>query len=195
MGKYKYVKDTDRGWKKLSQELIAANNYSVDIGVQAGEMADGGFDMAALAATHEFGATVKLAARTVTTYHRVSKTGNFKKGFAKRKRANFAMDHQIGASTIDIPARPFLRNSFDENLDEMTAFVQSVFRRVFVCQILPLQALHLTGQKFTGIVQRKIVDGPWKPNSRATIRRKGSNRPLIDTGRLRQSIRHVVRKR
>ena len=33
----------------------------------------------------------------------------------------------------------------------------------------------------------------WAPNSPETIRRKGSNRPLIDTGALRRSITWVIR--
>ncbi len=34
----------------------------------------------------------------------------------------------------------------------------------------------------------------WAPNSPLTIKLKGSNRPLIDTGALRQSITYVVRE-
>lgn len=33
----------------------------------------------------------------------------------------------------------------------------------------------------------------WPPNAPSTIKRKGSDRPLIDTGALRQSITYVVR--
>lgn len=41
-------------------------------------------------------------------------------------------------------------------------------------------------------VQGSIRSGPWVPNAPATIRRKGSSRPLIDSGQLRQSIRAAV---
>ncbi len=34
----------------------------------------------------------------------------------------------------------------------------------------------------------------WAPNSPETIRRKGSDRPLIDTGALRRSMTHVIRE-
>lgn len=53
--------------------------------------------------------------------------------------------------------------------------------------------------KHTGMIGQNIVrdwftnpDNNWPPNSEATIKRKGSDRPLIDTGELRKSITYVV---
>ena len=42
-------------------------------------------------------------------------------------------------------------------------------------------------------IKRKIVKGPFTPLKQATIRRKGSDKPLIDKGILRNSIRYVVK--
>lgn len=97
--------------------------------------------------------------------------------------------------TDQIPERAFTRRSFDENLNELDSFMQGALKRVVLRKLSASQALELTGQKMTGIIQRKIVDGPWTANAPVTIRRKGSDRPLIDTGRLRQSIRHIVRRK
>lgn len=107
--------------------------------------------------------------------------------------ASIAAYNEFG--TDHIPSRPFMRSSFDENLRKIDAFAQNVIKRAVGSQLSFGQALELVGQKMTGIIQRKIVDGPWTPNAPATIRQKGSDQPLIDTGRLRQSIRHVVRRR
>lgn len=38
-------------------------------------------------------------------------------------------------------------------------------------------------------------DNRWPPNSPKTIRKKGSNAPMIDTGEMKKSITHVVRER
>ena len=34
---------------------------------------------------------------------------------------------------------------------------------------------------------------PSEPNAPSTIRKKGSDKPLIDTGRLRQSVNYVIK--
>lgn len=95
--------------------------------------------------------------------------------------------------TEEIPSRPFTRESFDQNFNELDKFMQGVGDRIITNRISAEQGLNLVGQKMTGIIQKKIVDGPWTPNAPATIAQKGSDRPLIDTGHLRQSIRHVVK--
>ena len=43
-------------------------------------------------------------------------------------------------------------------------------------------------------VQKEIVDGSFEPNAESTIKKKGSDKPLIDTGTMRQSVTYVVRK-
>jgi hypothetical protein len=52
----------------------------------------------------------------------------------------------------------------------------------------------------TGMTAQNIVrgwwddpDNNWPPNAAETIKQKGSDRPLIDTGELRKSITYVVR--
>ena len=45
------------------------------------------------------------------------------------------------------------------------------------------------------LVQEKIVSGSFKPNAPSTIRKKGSDKPLIDTGRMRQSVKYVCQRR
>lgn len=43
------------------------------------------------------------------------------------------------------------------------------------------------------LVQEKIGNGSFVPNAPSTIRRKGSDKPLIDTGRMRQSVKYVIK--
>ncbi|WP_027938109.1 hypothetical protein [Anaeroarcus burkinensis] len=146
------VKEIDRGWNQLKRGLKNIDNIVVDVGVQAGEAAEDGQDMASIAAYNEFG-------------------------------------------TERIPSRPFMRDSFDENLGRIDAFSQEVLKRAIIGRLNFVQSMHLIGHKTTGIIQKKIVEGPWTPNAPSTVAQKGSDRPLVDTGRLRQSIRHIVRHR
>ena len=43
-----------------------------------------------------------------------------------------------------------------------------------------------------GAMKLKFTDGTLTPNAPSTIKKKGSSRPLIDTGQLRQSISNKV---
>ena len=46
-----------------------------------------------------------------------------------------------------------------------------------------------------GLIQERIVEGSFTTNAEATIRKKKSATPLIDTGRMRQSVNFVIRKK
>jgi hypothetical protein len=53
--------------------------------------------------------------------------------------------------------------------------------------------MKLIGMRVVGDIQDRISDGIPPPNSPITIARKGSSKPLIDSGQLRQSISFEVR--
>ena len=43
------------------------------------------------------------------------------------------------------------------------------------------------------LMQNEIITGDFVPNAPSTIRRKGSSKPLIDTGRMRQAVNYVIK--
>lgn len=45
------------------------------------------------------------------------------------------------------------------------------------------------------LIQDKIEEGDFTPNAESTIRKKGSSKPLIDTGRMRQSVNYWIRQK
>ncbi|WP_233115618.1 hypothetical protein [Aggregatibacter actinomycetemcomitans] len=88
-----------------------------------------------------------------------------------------------------IPARPFLRQTLEENQEKYTAlFIQWFDQGVPTAQIY--ERLSVMAQ---GDVQMNIVKGEWVANAKSTIRRKKSSKPLIDTGKMRQSVRGIVK--
>ena len=88
-----------------------------------------------------------------------------------------------------IPSRPFLRQTLEENQEKYTAlFVQWFDQGVPVAQIYERLAVMVQGD-----VQMNIVKGEWVANAKSTIRRKKSSKPLIDTGKMRQSVRGIVK--
>lgn len=100
--------------------------------------------------------------------------------------------HEFGLG--DMPQRSFLRSAYDENLPMIDKMIQRVANGA-VFGLGTNAALNQLGNVVQGMVQRKIVDGPFVPNSPATIKRKKSSKPLIDTGHLRQSIRYVIERK
>ncbi len=97
--------------------------------------------------------------------------------------------------TRNIPSRSFLRSTFDEN-DGFRSVTNQIAQGLYSLEMTADQALNTLGMVAQAKVQRKITKGgtPYTPNAPATIRQKGSSKPLIDTGRMRQSITYEVRK-
>ena len=199
MGK-SYVKDIDRGYKKIKQELIKLRKQEVAVGLQAGDMAnDGKMTVAQLGAIHEFGATIEQGERKILTYHKLrrdkdTKTASISK-FIKRKRANFVMQHNVGPSTIEIPERPFLRSTFDEKHKEWEQKAAKQLDMVASGRKDAIGMLNTLGNVVEGDVKRKIASGPFTPNAPSTVRQKKSAKPLIDSGRMRSSVRYIIRGR
>lgn len=106
--------------------------------------------------------------------------------------AVIAAIHEFGLG--DMPQRSFLRSAYDENLPMIDKMIQRVANGA-VFGLGTNAALNQLGNVVQGMVQRKIVDGPFVPNSSATIKHKKSSKPLIDTGHLRQSIRYVIERK
>jgi len=86
------------------------------------------------------------------------------------------------------PQRSFLREYLSENADKIQKFVSSQMKKIAGGSGSLKQALDRAGVHMVGGVQRRISAGIPPENKPATIRRKGSDTPLIDTGQLRSSI-------
>ena len=87
-----------------------------------------------------------------------------------------------------IPARSYLRSTFDEKQDKVSVLIERNYNTFLFKS--PKLALDRVGIYFTGQVQLKIRNLKSPPNAESTIKRKKYSNPLIDTGQLRQSITH-----
>lgn len=105
---------------------------------------------------------------------------------------DIAMFNELG--TVNIPSRPFLRDSVDANADQINNFLQSMKKQLLASGSAE-DVLKKIGVFQKGLVQEQIVKGDFAPNSPETIRRKGSDTPLVDTGRMRQSINYVIQQK
>lgn len=103
--------------------------------------------------------------------------------------AQIALRNEYGTSKI--PQRSFLRSTLEENEDNIVLHYLNIYRTTNDLE----KAAHQTGDYVEKLVKAKIASGDFVPNAPSTIRRKGRNQPLIDTGRMMNSIKSVVRNR
>ncbi len=110
-----------------------------------------------------------------------------------------------GASIVDVavwnefgtehmPSRPFMRDTLRNNKDEIKSMLASGMKSMIASGDAE-KTFNMVGSKVKGMVQQEIRDGEFEPNAPSTIKQKGSSHPLIDTGRMRQSVVYVVRQK
>lgn len=116
-------------------------------------------------------------------------SGNYENGATL---AEVAAYNELGTSST--PARPFMRKSFENHEKELQNACDQV-NKTLVKGGTTQQALDELGAFVKGLVQEEIVNGDFAPNAESTIAKKGSERPLIDTGFMRQSVNYQVKQR
>ena len=97
-----------------------------------------------------------------------------------------------GGTILLIPERSFIRASIKENERAYSDVVRGFAKRVLDGSMSEERALGLLGVRAVADMQRRISRGIDPPNAQSTIDRKGSSKPLIDTGRLRQGLSWLV---
>lgn len=189
----KAIRDLDRGYTRVLKALVEFKSQEIAVGLQVGDKTkDGKMDVAMLAAIQHFGGEWDV---TRTHYKKLSKSGNkyLSKGrFVKKSKANYS---ESFTGKLTIPARPFLSDAFDSYNKDWNNKALSQVGLVIDGKKDTQTALSTIGNVMERDIKKQIASGDFTPNSPATVRQKGSARPLIDTGRMRQSIRYIVRKR
>ena len=110
----------------------------------------------------------------------------------KESLAYIASLHEFGSPGGKIPERSFIRTAIDKNEHKINNLSDGLALKILDRSVTVRGALDLIGLKVTGMIQEQITDGDYVPLAPATIKRKGSDKPLIDTGHMFQSVRHVI---
>ena len=119
-------------------------------------------------------------------------SGEGESGDATTDLCDIAAYNELG--TKHIPSRPFLRQTADKAGENIAKFGEQAIRQVTQGGTADT-ALMQIGNYVKGQVQNEIASGDFVPNAEATIRRKGSETPLIDTGRMRGSVSFYICKK
>ena len=104
------------------------------------------------------------------------------------------MIHEFGVPEKNIPRRSFIRVPIENNIKEITKLIENNHKLVSENAMSAKVALDRIGIKAQNTIKESFRNNDWKPLKRATVKRKGSSRPLIDTGQLIGSISYIVEK-
>jgi hypothetical protein len=111
--------------------------------------------------------------------------GNEEDNLAQRAATN-----EFGTHDGRIPARPFNRRAFDENVKELQKSINKRYNKLLDQKMTAKKLLQDTGAEHEANIKNTIDRGGFRPNAPATIARKGSSKPLIDEGDMRNRIEH-----
>lgn len=103
--------------------------------------------------------------------------------------------HEFGSPAERIPERSFLRSTMKLNRAAYMRTLRATVRdRVLQGKATMVQVLNAMGARIANDIKNRITQGAGipPPLSPQTIARKGSSRPLVDTGQLVNSITWAV---
>lgn len=97
-----------------------------------------------------------------------------------------------GAHTINIPARPFMRQAYANFQLNAAKLQQKVIGKLINGQLTAQQALNQIGMELENQIVKSIKTGQWTPNAASTIKKKGFDKPLVESGHLWQTVNSKV---
>ncbi len=105
---------------------------------------------------------------------------------------DIALWNELG--TVNIPSRPFMRDSVDKHRDDIEHFMMEQ-EKALQEGAAAKEILEMVGLFMKDLIQTEIEQGDFAANAQATIHRKGSAKPLIDTGTLKNSVNYWITKK
>ncbi len=198
------VTDDRRGQDDLVKRLTQ-NASHVDIGIHSVS----GEELVTIATANEFGAHIQhpggqpfiivddntTAAQRKSMFRgqrsaRVPLEGGKVLIFLKKGKRGMGVTKP---HEINIPARSFIRSTVDENRAKYERLVEKSWNAILDGNTDAKQALVTIGFVVETDVRNKVRNLQDPANAASTVRAKGSENPLVDTGTLLNSIRYVVK--
>jgi len=109
--------------------------------------------------------------------------------------AELGIIHEWGAPEKGIPERSFMRSTMSEERENLGRLSKTQIALCLEGNTSPHDVFATIGVYLQGKIVEKITDGEFEPNNENTVKRKGSSKPLIDTGQLRGAITYEVREK
>ncbi|SFP18619.1 hypothetical protein [Salibacterium halotolerans] len=185
---------------KLIKALRELQSMKIEVGV----FGEDDSHMLMIARVHEFGMDIKPKQSQYLTIPAHPKAhgksaGEFKDLFfietddgskllAREKGKDEIEVYFVLVKSVSIPERSYVRSTYDEKERELSTNMEKVIQGVVDFKITPQQAYDRIGAWLVSAIQEKIRSIQSPPNANTTTEAKGSSNPLVDTGRLLQSI-------
>lgn len=161
----------------------------VRVGFLEGATYPDGTSVPMVAAVQEFGGSMEIPAREQNLNFKLSKSGEVGNRFVKADKAGFTQTVTIPAHTVTIPPRPFFRTMLDAKSGQWGKQVASALK----ASDYDAQAtLGRMGELIKGQLQGSIRELTSPPDAPSTVKRKGFDKPLIDTGVMLNGVNYEV---
>ncbi len=190
------VEDRDLGFGAILAELRNLGEMEVRTGIQGTEDSE----LVKIATINEFGSRAwkpswKQAyylALLIVLQRRPEQGQSLS---AEQKAHAFAIARKLRGKTMRIPERSFLRATFDAQRGKLETAAERVVGRVLDGKVTAEEAFQTFAQLAETLFRRGLLAVKDPPNAPLTIALKKSSQPLVNSGRLRASIRSIVAPR
>lgn len=153
--------------KKLNKILSDLKSKKIKIGIFGAEDSQ----VLMIATVQEFGVDIQITPKMRAWLH-----GN-------------GLHVKDSTREIHIPERSFIRASYDENKNKIDRFIKDSMNELLSFSITTDTFFNRIGQYLVGITQDYLTELSTPPNHPFTLERKApKSNPLINSGRMRQSI-------
>lgn len=96
---------------------------------------------------------------------------------------------------LGVPRRAFMELAAEKIRKWFPRYMRTAMPDAEAGKVPIEDVLENAGSLGADLVKEAIADGDWEPNAEATKRKKGSDKPLIDTDAMRQAATWQVRDR
>lgn len=102
--------------------------------------------------------------------------------------------HTNGSPLWRVPPRPVLEPAIENRKEQIAELMKDAVNVALEGENIQVE-LEKVGMQGQNICRDWFTDSAnnWEPNTEKTVKKKGSDKPLIDTGELRKSITYVVK--
>lgn len=188
MGKVVVQKHSRRDAFKRSLESLTRKEVYVGIPAEASSRpGDGSINNAELLYIHTHGVRRKAMRDEMDAMMNMG---------MKYSQAHTLYIREHGSPMMSIPPRPVLQPAIEDRKPEISMVLADAGRAALLNDV----AVYEANLNKAGMVAASAAQGWFEnpqndrpPNSPRTIRRKGSDQPLVDTGEMRKAITYIVR--
>jgi hypothetical protein len=166
----------DFGYDDIFNKIDDLTKMDVEVGYSK---QSGGFGVTELAIVQEMGAKIPVTEKM------------------RKYLASQGMFLKKSTTEIIIPARPFVRDSFDNNEKDLGERGIKLLAKYFEDKIDLELMLEVWGDEYRNMMRNGVITRElgFKENHPFTIERKGSETPLIDSKRMLNSAEVMVKEK